>query len=253
MSTEYQPERKYGGRKFGGYTVFGDHGDKYVNHSPKRQLFEQGFSQACPDPRDVAKKYGLEWTRNRYTDCNLTLGIVMDQALRLNPKLYKELAKTRKRKEPVGLHNSKSVPYSYIKEMTTGAKPEGYTLPRILLEAAGRMGHRSDNNKYFRAMRWLDEVTIESSTPQELVVNLAERITRSKRDGANRTAVLAHMFANEILEEHPSGLYLKQLAQLLKEKAPRLYNHYNRISSEEKAEIGMVDINNLTLKTETTV
>ncbi len=246
MSKEYQAEVKYGGRKFGDFSVFGDRGVNVVNHSLRRQVFEVGFSHACPDPREVAKKLGWKWTRDRYVDCNMTLGIIVDQARKLNPELYEQLITPKKRDYHPGLHNPRSVPRSYLDQMSTGATPEGYILPRILLEAAGRKGNRKDNAKYFRAMRWADEAIVKSTTPMELVVNLAEQITKPNRDVINAVPVLAHMFANEILDEQCGVGYLKELLIMMEEKAPELAGDYHWLTSKEKHEYGMVDVEGYT-------
>lgn len=70
MTQEIPSNTRYG-REFGFGTAIGDHGDSFLSGSLRQQRLAQAWSEACSVREQVTQKYGEEWARDRYLDCNL--------------------------------------------------------------------------------------------------------------------------------------------------------------------------------------
>lgn len=123
--------------------------------------------------------------------------------------------------------------------MAPRATTWGYALPRVAIEQAGRLGQSRDQKRFFKAMDILDASVINSSSPNELLALLAEKAIENDADPI---AVLGHIFAKEIPEEHGSLRPLRKIAKKIEEKAPKLWRKYKRLSPGEKDKNNIVNL-----------
>lgn len=236
-------EEKRARREFGFGTFLGDSGEGFVNKSLKDQVLEMGWSHACPVVDEVAKEYGPEWTLKRYAECNFVFGLVTEAARDLNPELYKLLITPVLRLNnelPEGQFKPNLIPESFYKEMSPLSTPWGYAIPRVIIEEMGR-GENNLNRtpkRILRALSLIDKAVKSSKTPIELLVKLAESVSRFDADPR---AVLSHTLATGILQEEGCKSIFDEIKERIDIFAPVLKRIYDTISPEERIKEGIIN------------
>lgn len=206
--------------------------------SPEERLMVSAWRHACPRPQEVSRNYGLEWTRQRYDECDFVFSSLIVRHSESKPKLYRQLTASVQRLpgEPIGVHESGAVPLSHQTEMSPLSTPWGFALPRVFIEQAGRNQHRNWD-RYEKAITLLDEAISQSTAPIELLANLSELVVKADADPMS---VLSHVFEPGILEEENCRTMYNQIAEAVEQKAPTLWAQYTSLSQEEREKAGII-------------
>lgn len=223
---------------FGRSTFLGDD-PSILDLSPEDRLRVSAWHHSCPMPGEVSTKYGLEWARRRYDECDFVFkSIICEEASGVNPALHNLLNSPTPRLpgEPVGYFEPGTVPETHFSEMSPLSTLWGYALPRVFIEMAGRGDNRTAE-RYFQAMDTLEETVKTSSSPVELLAKLSEAAYTS---GIAPKAILGHTLEPGILkEENCRTMYLEVIFSL-KENAPNLWRYYEGLSVGEREKAGML-------------
>lgn len=207
-----------------------------------------GIFHACPRPDEVMDEYDTperpERTFERYFSCNAWHEwAILGQSKRLNPELYDLLVTPVPRLpgEPVGVYEPKAVPPSHKYQMSPLSTPWGYALSRVLIEQFGR-DENCSGARINEGLEILTEVIQMSQTPIELLANLAEIVTT--RGQADPTEVLNHILAPGILNEENCRTMFREIVDMLKIKAPKLWSQYEKIaqSGGKFEELDILDV-----------
>lgn len=231
-------EKRFG-RDFGTGTLLGDAGIHFFQEPVEKQVYEMGWSHACPVVDRVVQKYEPEWAVRRYAECNFIFGLVVESAKDLNPKLAKLLEKPTKRikyEEPgEGNYNPDLVPESFHSEMAPLSTPWGYAIPRVLIEQMGRGDNNKDRTqeKMLKALNLIDKSVKTSHTPIELLVKLAESVANLD---ANPETVLYHTLSVDILREEGCRNLFGEIMRKIDKHAPTLRKTYNSMTPQERDE-----------------
>lgn len=250
MATEYQGSDIRAGRVFGDGTLLGDRGENFLskNQPPEKirqQALELAWSHGCPIPNELIPLYGAREIRNRYGECNFWYkSWILPRTRELNPELHKMLAKPFSRliNEPVGKHEPVSVPGSHLEQMSMMSTPWGYALPRVLIEQFGRCDSRN-RDRVMKGLDVLDEVIKNSVTPMQFVAKLSEAVVLTDADPHK---VLGHTLAREILEEENCSNLLNVLVSILNMEAPTLMQAYWKLNTQERKNLGIIEIETAT-------
>lgn len=218
--------------------------------SPKQQLAALARRDACTTPSEVVGTYGQEWTIDRYTQCNLVGGLIMDQAKIQNPVLHAELTQHRLRKKdeaPAGFE-SQAVPADYKKVIYAGAKPVLYAASRVLIEGFGRVPPGEvwpiiGSPRVQESMDVLYETLQTAKKPAEFLAKLSRGMVGIR--GVSVDAVLGHVLAVELTQEN-AKTEIKQVVRALQKHAPDLWWYYVGLSPKEIKSGGMLDQNYIT-------
>lgn len=251
-------------REFGAGALIGDDGDDFLDKPLDQQVKELAWSHACFVSDDVIVAYGKNFannnpysssekvfevgatlTKERYAECNFTFGLILEAAKQNNPLLYQELIKPVERleNELPGEHNPQNVPSSFEKQMSPMTTPVGYALPRVAIEQMGRGEKNAERTqeRMLKALNSIDTCVESSKTPIELVINLSERVANMD---ANPKTVLYHLLSAGILKEENCLSMFKEMVKELRKSAPTLSKIYDSMSSQEKKDLGIVEISN---------
>lgn len=207
--------------------------------SPENRLIVSAWRHACPRRNEVSRKYGTEWTRQRYDECDFVFSSLIVEHSRNKPGLYQQLTASVKRLlgEPMGYHEDNTVPEFHKSEMSPLSTPWGYALPRIFIEQSGR-GKERNWERYDKALDILDEAIYLSDTPIELLANLGKLAV----DGdAKVDAVVNHIFEAGILDEENCRTMYNQIAEMIQQKAPKLWTYYSSLSIEKRRSEGLIE------------
>ena len=231
------------GREFGRGTLLGDKGAGFFDKPLADQVVEMGWSHACPVIDEVAREYGPEWTLKRYAECNFVFGLIVESARDLSPELHKQLTTPVARLEgekPGREFKSEFIPDNFYKEMSPLSTPWGYALPRVVTEEMGRGENNKDRSqkRILRALSIIDKAVKSSKTPVELLVKMAEQV--SKLD-ADPKAVLSHILANGILLEEGCKAMFDDIKHRIDKSAPVLRGAYDSMSEEERQAEGIIN------------
>ena len=230
------------GREFGRGTLLGDEGTDFFNKPLADQVVEIGWSHACPVVDEVVKEYGPEWTLKRYAECNFVFGLIVESAKDLNPELYEQLTAPVARLEgekPGKEFKPEFIPSNFFEQMSPLSTPWGYALPRVVIEEIGRGENNKDRTqkRILKALNIIDKVVKSSKTPIELLVKMAEQV--SKLD-ANPKAVLSHVLANGILIEEGCKTMFDDIKRRIDKSAPTLREAYDSMSEGERKSEGII-------------
>ncbi|MBI3619837.1 hypothetical protein HY214_01690 [Candidatus Roizmanbacteria bacterium] len=222
---------------FGTGTLLGNNPEIYLL-PPMERLLVSAWRHACVRPDEVSKGLGSEWTRQRYDDCNFVFKSVICAQAEAKPELYKLLTSPTPRlpDEPVGVYEPGAVPESHIIEMSPLSTLWGYALPRVFIEHAGRDEERTAE-RYFHAIDLLGKAITMSSTPIELLANLAELVVCGD---ANPSAVLSHVLEPGVLVEENNRTMYREVIATLKKNAPSVWRHYLGLTEEEREQAGIL-------------
>ncbi len=213
------------------------------NYFPDASIDERlrvlGVLDGCPNPSMVAETFGgNEKTIQRYAECNLVGGWILEKAKELNPSLYELLHQSEKRPSAEIPFNfdPRAVPSEYIHTVPEGSVPVRYAAARVLIEQFGRTpGWQIGSERVRKGFKILEDSLILSVSPQEFLGRLAEGVTNADAD---EDAVLSHMFAIES-EEEGNIFLLKKLVAAVQTYSPKLWRRYSGMSQEQKLEIGV--------------
>ncbi len=206
--------------------------------TPEQRLQVSAWRHACPRPGEVSREYGLEWTRQRYDECDFVFSSLIIKQAKDKPGLYQLLTSSVPRlpNEPMGYHEADIVPESHQTEMSPLSTPWGYALPRVFIEIAGRGQERSPD-KYLKALDMLNEAVQKSNTPVELLANLSETAIKS---GVTAEKILGHIFAPGILEEENCITMFNQIADSTRQYAPTLWEYYSKLPIAQRKKLGLI-------------
>lgn len=223
---------------FGSYMCRGQN-NFFFDVPQMRRLRILGWFDACPRPKDVAKKFGVDWTLARYSECNLLGAFILDRAGQINPILAQRLNTyiQRPSNEKPRNFDPESVPQDYAIVVYPGSTPWGYAASRVLIEQFGReKPWEIGDPRTTRGVDILYDAFEKASHPAEFLALLAGNLSK---ENANPTAVLGHIFAVEFDEE--GVLFLaKQVATEVQKRAPELWQHYLSLSSKERKKAGIL-------------
>lgn len=201
---------------------------------PDERVKILGLLDACPNPAAVVKKNGLDWTINRYTECNLVDGLLMEKADKINPTLAQKLRKSYIRPIDENPRNidPNAIPKMYRLMILSGTGAVRYAASRIVIEQFGREPQwKIGDPRVSKGMQILETALKESSEPEEFLAKLADGLTSTDAD-ATMDKVLGHIFAEEFQEEGQIFL-AKKVALAVKEFAPALWEHYLSLTDEQ--------------------
>lgn len=205
---------------------------------PDKRLKVLGLLDACPNPTAVADENGLDWTINRYTECNLVDSLIMERADEVNPDLAKKMRTPylRPTDEQPKNYDPKAVPKMYKLMVLAGSGPVRYAASRVIIEEFGRNPQwRIGDPRVSKGLHILETSLKESSKPEEFLARLADGVISADAD---MDAVLSHIFAREF--EGEGLMFLaKRLAQSIRKYAPDLWQHYQSLTDEQKKEKGI--------------
>lgn len=229
---------------FGRGTFMGD--DPSIQTlSDSDRLYVSAWRHACFQPTAVEATYGIEWTRQRYDECDFVTGLILEHIQKRGPekqKLYKALTTSKLRdfsqlpSEYIGHHEKDRVPNSQRKERAPLATLVGYSLPRVFIEIAGR-GDKRNWTLYKKALDLLDKAIDISDKPEELVARLAEF---AAVDGVSRETLLSYVLEPQVLVEQNSNADYRRMIDALKTHSPILWAKYIRMNTEERKKAGIL-------------
>lgn len=207
-----------------------------------------GWADSCPvvenltDPENTNPGRGPEAMAQRYGQVNFWFGYINREVQARNPELYDQLMTPvqRREDEPVDEreYESVSVPDSYITEMPPMSTLAGYSLPRLFIEQIG-VGKDLDKeevqDRFVRGQAVLDHVAEVATTPNDLLALTAEGI--AEQFDIAPTKVLSLVMSKGWLGEHNAQTMLDDFKRALSQHGPKLWQVYESLSDEEKAEL----------------
>ena len=240
MNTKVDVEQFMTRESFGkGYFLGNNPG--ILDLSSEKMVYVLAWWHACTGRREVINEYGLDWTLKRYAECNYSTGEIIDMARR-KPFLYWTLTTSIRREssEQIDLNSfeKRAVPDSHLKIMSPLSRPEGYALPRVLIEIKGRGSDRSPE-RYFRAIDMLEDAIDISSDSIQLLSELSKRAVNS---GVDAKIILGHVLASGIMDEENCKKIYQEIIGDLKVNAPVVWDCYNSLSSEERMANGIINL-----------
>lgn len=221
------------GREFGDGVLLGDDPEYFFKLNRDQQVQALAWSHGCPVKNHVVEKYGLEFARKRYAECNFVFGLIACRSGHLNLSLHKEITKTTVRPdyEPVGKHEPESVPVAYFGYVSPMSSHTGYAAPRVLIEQFGIDDARTPD-RVLRGLDILDEAIKESKTPESFLVNLSERV--ASEDGVDPKDVLGQLLSDGFLGEGSFYTSFSTVLGLMKKEAPVLWETYSDLSPSDR-------------------
>lgn len=239
-------EQPYGldnrhGRNFGERSLLGDKNDKFFDKPIEEQVNEIAWSEGCPVKDRVVARNGPKEARNRYEEVIFTYQIILAEAEEHNSSLASLLMQRLQRKvdEPAGEHEPTSVPSSHLTEISAPNTVWGWALPRMLIEQFGKREERTQR-RMIKGLRILESAVKRATTPLNLMAILSESIV--KANPAITDSILKQTFSKGYLgEENTFGIY-QDLFRQIKVHSPILYERFNELSSEEKAQKGIAEL-----------
>jgi len=247
MSQEYGPKEQYD-RKFSDNKLLGDNGDGFFDLPIDEQVNAMAWSEGCPVREKVKARYvgkgeGLEGARDRYGEVIMARLEVYDAVKEVNPALNALLTnlKTMHRFvwEPVGEHEAVSVPESHTYEMDPNNTPWGYAIPRLYLMFVGNKKERTPDSS-FDGLMIAESAAEISSNPYEYVLNFG---SLAETSGADIDQVLKTILSNGYLNEENTQSLYRGLLYTMQDIAPKLWNRYTQLKPEDRARLGIADIN----------
>ena len=229
-----------------GRVVGNDHRllDLYMNPKTRKKFLRAtAWAHACPIPDEVSDEFGVEWTIERYLECNFVWGHILDVAKQHNPQLYEKLSQPMRRRlnEPMGKHEQSRVPKDHTAFMSPLSTVYGYALPRVFLEIAGR-GKKRTQERYVYAMESLESAIKDSQEPTELLARLTNAARTNPVVRTKSTTLLNHVLPTGVLTEENSLHLYEEMIQMLQRYAPVVFRAYHRLSPEEKKKMGLADV-----------
>jgi hypothetical protein len=174
----------------------------------------------------------------RYGEVNFWFGFICDTAAEVNPNLGVQLTSpiSRRYDEPVGKYEPESVPSCHLLAMLPMGTLAGYAIPRIFVEQLGTgqgLERELVQRRLISGLGVLDEVLPQARSPLELLALLSEGLV-TKADLSPDQA-FKHALSQGWLGEHGAHSMMAEFKQVMSEKAPTLWAHYQSLTPLEKA------------------
>ncbi len=228
-------------REFGDMTLLGDKGDNFFEKPIEQQVFEVAWSEGCPVPQKVVKKYGAEVATKRYGEIIFADRLILEEVKKHNPNLHRKLTESVKRKpdEHVGVHEPESVPDSYSTKVPPPDTPWGFSLKRILVDQFGPREKRTAERMQ-KGLKILEDVASQDiESPLELVARLAEAVI--KADGDKIQVMKNTLSKGHLYEQNFHTLY-SELVRELKKHSLTFQEEYNKLTPEERDKLGIAEV-----------
>lgn len=205
-----------------------------------------GWADSCPvveeliDPANSEPGRGPEAMLNRYGQVNFWFGYIAREVQEHRPRLYDQLMKPVPRldDEPVGKHEPESVPDSYYREMPPMSTLAGYSMPRLFIEQVGigkDLETEEVQGRFRRGQNALESAIALSKSPNELLALTARNI--ADQGDIEPRKVLSLVMSKGWQGEHNAQTMLEDFKDRLCLLAPGLWQVYESLSDEEKAEL----------------
>ena len=218
--------------------------DLYMNPKTREKFLRiAAWEHACPIPDEVYKEFGVDWTIERYLECNFVWGYILDVAEQLNPELYQQLSDPvlRKFDEPMGKHEQGRIPKSHKTFMSPLSTLYGYALPRVFLEIAGRGKHRTQE-RYLYAMEQLESAVKVSHKPTELLARLTNAAQSNEMTRVRAVKLLDHVLPAGIVKEENNVSQCREVVEMLETYAPAVFRTYKRLSPKKRKKLSLASI-----------
>ncbi len=218
--------------------------DLYMNKKTRKKFLRiAAWAHACPIPDEVFNGFGVNWTIERYLECNFVWGYMLDVAKQLNPELYQQLSDPvlRKFNEPMGRHEKGRIPKSHKTFMSPLSTLYGYALPRVFLEIAGR-GKKRNKERYLHAIKLFESSVKVSHTPTELLARLTNAARWNEKARIRTTVLLDHVLPAGVLKEEHNVSQYREVVEMLQKYAPVVFRRYKRLSPEAKKKVGLAHV-----------
>ena len=239
-----QPFDPFQSKDFGKGRVVGDDSrllDLYRNPKMREKFLRvAAWAHACPIPDEVSKGFGVDWTIERYLECNFVWGYMLDVTEQLNHELYQQLSDPvlRKFDEPMGRHEKGRIPRSHRTFMSPLSTLYGYALPRVFLEIAGR-GKKRAQERYLHAIKLFESSVKVSHTPTELLARLTNAARWNQKARIRTTVLLDHVLPAGVLKEEHNVLQYKEVVEMLQKYASVVFRRYKKLSPEAKKKVSL--------------
>lgn len=241
MPEQSNKDKRYS-REFGDMTLLGDKGEDFFTKPIQQQVMEIAWSEGCPVPKKVVKKYGAETATKRYGEIIFADKLILEEVKKHNPSLHTKLTKSivRRPNEPVGIHEPDSVPDSYSTRVPPPDTPWGFSLKRVLVNQFGRRGERTQE-RVIKGLKILEDVASqEIDSPLELVAKLAEEVMKADGD---KVQVMRNTLSKGHLAEQNFHSLFAELAEELRKHSSLFQEEYNKLSGKEREELGIAEVN----------
>lgn len=236
------------GRVYAKRTLIGDHGDNFFNQTPLEKALDLGWSEGCPVAVTLTRETeeggrGALLMARRYGEINFWSGYITrvlqeqkrDDLLRNLPGCFKRFSD-----EPIGKHDEGWPPEELQEFMFL--IPHAYSLPRLLINYINGARDTTIDEKQERMAIAVDCVERVSSNAENLDALLVNLTLQLVRHGGNIHTLLKTMISQGKLDEDNCKWAYQSIVREMKNTTPELYVTYQKISSEERARLGIADI-----------
>jgi len=240
MAIVNRQEIKFG-RQFGHADTHPGDGSRLSDMTAEVRTEAMAHFHACPVRERVVAMFGNDWTFKRYLECNhIHKHELLDEALKTNFDLYKQLISPIKRLEgelPDQTINPANIPPSYDTEMSPLSAPTGYAPSRIILVWAGIKAGVKDssgtNSKERVAVikNKLKELVSRAKDPIELTLAIAEEAIKMDADSEQ---IIGHLMSLDILKEQGCKTMYKEILTRMETEAPVTYKKYLEMCTDTK-------------------
>lgn len=205
-----------------------------------------GWVDGCPvveeliDPANTSPGRGPENMLNRYASVNFWFSYISREVKEHNPDLYDQLMTplSRELDEPVGKHESESVPSGYVDELYPMNTLAGFGIPRIFVEQLGE-GEKSDvTDRMTRGLQIVETAIKDSNSPLELLAKIGEGLVVS--GDVSPEQVLKHTMSVGWVEEHNASSTIELFKSVLADTAPTIWNAYSDLDKNQKTNLKLV-------------
>src|SRR5581483_1174802 len=215
---------------------------EFFNLPEQEQAKLIGWANSCPitdeltDPNNTNPGRGPEAMRQRYAEINVWFGFIYREAQRLNPELAKQLLTSidRHPDEPVGKYEIENVPSWHKDKISPMGQLAGYAIPRIFVEQLGT--HKEGVTREIliermdRGLAVVESAIIQAQTPLELLALTGEGLLDAD---CSSNDVLKHSLSLGWISEHNSPNTIEQYKEVMRTKAPRIWEAYSNLSEED--------------------
>jgi hypothetical protein len=201
--------------------------------------------EGCPIPKGVISRKGIPGAIVGYTDVLSTRLHILRSAQIYNSSLYHQMIVDTKRSnnEPVGLlHESESVPKSYLRYIPANDSTCGYSVPRSVLTVSSNIPKETMRD-VLHNIQVIKPIITEVDKPLLLVALAAEELATYYPNKVDD--LIRFSFSRGHFQEQNNLTTFQELFGLLEIHAPTLFRRYGKLSPDEKAEKGIADIDKL--------
>lgn len=221
-------------------------GIPYADLDPHDRARVQGWMNGCPVVEaltDPAQGRGPAEMEHRYQLVNDAYTHIFEEVYSVNPSLAESLNQSVSRSpgEGAGVHETESVPQSFLSEMSPLGTLVGYALPRLFVEQAGLNEEITSEARESRlqiADSLLRDSCLNASTPNALLAQYSEALAVHGDLAPQR--ILGRILPRGWYDEHRATGMLDGFKQDLKQWAPTLWQEYTRIDKDVRAALKIV-------------